>query len=151
MQNVQGDNQGNAFFEMNPMKGCSSTSIKLRTLDDYWNYVLKQEHVFLMKIDVQGFEGFVFQGGVEMFKSKPPPFIFMEFSPERYRNYGIDGAQILKDLIGYGYHVKKISDGAEVTLTNGMVEKLTEGNKEVDLELKHHKVLGQYSKGDIEF
>ncbi len=90
MQNVQGDNQGNAFFEMNPMKGCSSTSIKLRALDDYWNYVLKQEHVFLMKIDVQGFEGFVFQGGVEMFKSKPPPFIFMEFSPERYRNYGVD-------------------------------------------------------------
>ena len=110
----------------------------VRTLDDYWKQILKQEQVFLMKMDVQGFEGFAIKGGTEMFKTKPPIFLFMEFSPQRYRAYKVDGAQILKDLIGFGYNIKTIF-GEPVTLTNGKIEELaaTASDLEFDLELTH--------------
>jgi hypothetical protein len=102
-----------------------------------------------MKIDTQGFEGFVLKGGEEMFLTKPPLHIFMEFSPHAYKRYGVDGAQMLKDMIGYGYSIKTI-DGQDITLTNGKLEELSVHYKddsdldfEVDLELTHELAIAR--------
>eukprot|EP00042_Codosiga_hollandica_P026208 m.122476 g.122476 ORF g.122476 m.122476 type:complete len:286 (-) comp52123_c0_seq1:60-917(-) len=150
--NVEHGNQGNSFFELNN-QNCVSDGIKLRRLDEYWMQVLNREHVFLMKMDVQGFEGFVLKGGSEMFKQKPPLFLFMEYTPYRYRTYGIDAAQILRDLIGYGYSIRTLVGWRDVTLSNGEIERLAgspDGN-EFDLELTHQASLADYRSGRISF
>lgn len=104
MQRVDWNNQGNAFVETGD--DCTVGGIQLRRLDDYWRQVLNSEHVFAMKMDAQGFEGFVIRGAAEMFRTKPPVVIFTEFSPFRYRSYGMVPRQILLDLIDYGYTIK---------------------------------------------
>jgi len=149
---VENGNQGNSYFDLDSTK-CVSSGIKVRRLDDYWKTVLNKEQVYLMKIDIQGFEGFAIQGGAEMFKTKPPLFVFMEFSPGRYRTYGVDGAKLLRDLIGYGYSIQT-NMGRPVNDENGKIEELaniylTNPTFEIDLELTHASVLRQKKQASI--
>ena len=88
-QNVDNIHQGRAFVDVNAT-GCIASGIKLRTLDDYWTQVLDKAHVFLMKMDIQGFEGFAILGAHTMLKTKPPAFFFIEFSASQYVKLGLD-------------------------------------------------------------
>eukprot|EP00042_Codosiga_hollandica_P039536 m.332381 g.332381 ORF g.332381 m.332381 type:complete len:179 (-) comp55635_c0_seq2:65-601(-) len=150
-QNVENGNQGNSYFELQNTN-CVSSDIKLRILDEYWTQVLNREHIYLIKMDVQGFEGFVLKGGIQLLTQKPPLFIFMEYTPFRYRTYGMNPAQILKDLISQGYYVKTIH-GEDVTLFNGVLERLASApdGHEFDLELTHTATLEKYKQGLISF
>ena len=151
-QIVVNGNQGSAYFEPSN-QGCVSSGIKLRKLDDYWKQVLNREHVFAMKMDVQGFEGFVIKGGEEMFKSKPPVFFFVEFSSYQYRKLGLSPAQILHDLLDYGYSIIRTHDNVPITRDNGMVQSMANNaeNVEYDLEMTHHGMLNKYKSGEISF
>jgi FkbM family methyltransferase len=146
---VDWNNQGNAFLETG--EDCTIGGIKLRRLDDYWKQVMKSEHPFAMKMDAQGFEGFVIKGGAEMFRTKPPVVFFMEYSPFRYRQYGIDASQILIDLMNYGYTIKWFNK--VVTVENGLVAKLAQSGDQIEenLVLVHHGLLDKLRNGLIKF
>ena len=101
-----------------------------------------------MKIDVQGFEGFVIKGGAEMLASKPPLFIFMEFSPSRQSLYKIDATQMFKDLLGYGYRIKNLDDGHEIK-SDESIAALLRSEEPVWLRMKHTAALASYAEGDI--
>ncbi len=100
---------------------------------------MKQEQVFLVKIDVQGYEPFTIKGAHEMLSTKPPYFILMEYSPARYRELGLNPSQVLRDLIGYGYIIKTF-EGIEVTATGGVIKELAMSSKEYNLELRYKSV-----------
>eukprot|EP00042_Codosiga_hollandica_P022418 m.82609 g.82609 ORF g.82609 m.82609 type:complete len:338 (+) comp50782_c0_seq1:801-1814(+) len=97
------DNQGAAWVERSGGWWCSSSAVRLRTLDDYWKKDLNREQVFAIKMDIQGFEGFALEGAQEMLQAKPPAFIFMEFSAWNYRRFGQNPVEMLRRLQEYGY------------------------------------------------
>ena len=131
---------------------CVAKDVKIRRLDDYWEHVLQKEQVFLLKIDVYGFEDFVIQGGIRMFEQSPPLFILLEFSPFRAKEYNVDAKQILKDLIGFGYRIKSIHDNSEISPKNTDAwDALFESTTSISLHLKHLVSLGKYVKGEISF
>jgi FkbM family methyltransferase len=148
---VDADNQGNAFFVRDASK-CKTGGIKVRKLDEYWKQMLHEEHVFMMKMDVQGFEGFLLQGGAEMFSTKPPVFFWLEYSPTRYREYHSDGEKILRDLLNWGYSIRNLQDdNQEITLHNGQIERLARTDREWDMELVHTGLLEKLRAGRISF
>ena len=107
----------------------------------------------VLKMDVQGFETKIISGAPDMMKAKPPVFVFMEYSPVRYRLYKVDGAQFLRDMIAYGYTIKlKHSEwGGEndVTLTNGEIERLAAAVGEHELEFAHTESVRQLRSGQL--
>eukprot|EP00042_Codosiga_hollandica_P043175 m.406357 g.406357 ORF g.406357 m.406357 type:complete len:380 (+) comp56494_c0_seq8:996-2135(+) len=137
---VESSNQGNSYLDLSRSK-CTSARIKIRRLDDYWKEVLNFEQVYLMKLDVQGFEGFVLRGAMEMLRHKPPIFIFTEFCPHRFRQYGVDPLQILKDMIEYGYKIVNPNfPQDEIREDNGILQAISSASApgvEFDLQLSH--------------
>lgn len=59
----------------------------------------------VVKMDVEGFEGWVLQGGKEWFGRVLPPFILMELNPHLVERAGGDWKGILDFWLGLGYHV----------------------------------------------
>lgn len=83
-----------------------STKIKLETLD---SYISKIDKVSLMKIDVEGLEPQVLNGGKALI-AKYKPVVVLEFSPIIYHhiNPGIAN-ELLKLLSALGYEVYDLS------------------------------------------
>ena len=110
-----------------------------------------------MKIDVQGYEAFLVKGAHTMFSTKPPVFVYLDYTPHMYRIYGVDGAQFLKDMIAYGYTVRhkyKLGVAAEVrkiTLDNGEIERLAKATGEFELEFSHLDTLHRMRTFQLSF
>eukprot|EP00042_Codosiga_hollandica_P035247 m.259925 g.259925 ORF g.259925 m.259925 type:complete len:303 (-) comp54588_c0_seq6:145-1053(-) len=147
--NVIDNNQGNAWLVAKG-EACQHAGLRLRRLDDYWKQYMNEEHVFALKMDIQGYEMFAFEGAREMFTRKPPLFLFIEFSPWRYKRLGQDPRKFLEDLIGLGYSIKRSIGEISVTLENGELESLLNEN-EVDIELKHEARYAKFEEGKIHF
>ena len=152
LQQSDAATQGNSFFDKTATN-CGSPGIKLRRLDDYWRSTLQGEQIMVMKMDVQGFESYIIYGAPEMMKAKPPVFIFMEYSPERYRVYGVDGALFLRRMIAYGYTIKHKHSAwggeSDVTLTNGEIERLASLSGEYELEFTHTESVRRLKSGEL--
>eukprot|EP00042_Codosiga_hollandica_P048770 m.552055 g.552055 ORF g.552055 m.552055 type:complete len:326 (+) comp57737_c2_seq13:1144-2121(+) len=152
---VADNNLGDAVMETSSNNRCLKTAegIRLRRLDDYWKEVLHEEHVFALKIDIQGFEQLAFEGAREMLARKPPLFIFMEYSPYRYRQLGQDPVKFLEDLIRLGYKITESEgDGThKIRIGDGSIEALIERVVEVDLELVHEERYAKYVTGKIQY
>eukprot|EP00042_Codosiga_hollandica_P018688 m.55418 g.55418 ORF g.55418 m.55418 type:complete len:124 (-) comp48874_c0_seq5:65-436(-) len=123
----------------------------MRRLDDYWKQVLRGEHVFGMLLEAQGYEPFLLQGAQDMFRSKPPVFIFMKYSPFRYNLYGTSPEGLLVDFIDLGYKIRHGSE--DVTVENGRVRTMAQvtGPEEFRLELVHTGMLGKLRAGELAF
>ncbi|KAG1673940.1 hypothetical protein FOA52_015695 [Chlamydomonas sp. UWO 241] len=81
------------------------TKVPVVTLDHYWNAVLKKRQVLFIKIDVEGHEDLVLQGGKEMFAAAPPPFMLVEYNHNVLAQKGIDFGAFLQRIFDNGYHV----------------------------------------------
>ncbi|GAX80390.1 hypothetical protein CEUSTIGMA_g7829.t1 [Chlamydomonas eustigma] len=75
----------------------------MRTLDWYWITVLNKEPVFLMKIDVEGFEPQVVAGGHQMFTQSPPKVLILEFVAQFILRAGGSARSFLSRLESLGY------------------------------------------------
>ena len=95
------DNMGGTGIVLD--RKCNEDGVKLVTLDNFWINQLKREHVFMMKIDIEGFEGKAFLGAQKMFREKPPVYIYMEFTPSSLRNNRTPPEELLKKMNDYGY------------------------------------------------
>eukprot|EP00042_Codosiga_hollandica_P024494 m.103359 g.103359 ORF g.103359 m.103359 type:complete len:411 (-) comp51570_c0_seq1:31-1263(-) len=143
-------NQGSAFVDTSGV-GCDSTGIKMRTMDEYWNDVLNREHVFMIKMDIQGFEYFAINGGETMLRTKPPPFFFFEFSPPQYAKHGQDSLKLLQHMHSLGYDISHDNlDGIFKPIEPTDYHKLL-GAVELNLRLVHEGVLDQFRKDLIAF
>jgi len=100
-------NRGHAFSVT-----CSEQTVQvpLRTLDSYWEKEWNRRQVTVIKVDVEGFEPFVFKGSQKMLSEAPPKFIQMEFSKEFIENRKGNPRDIFELLLPLGYHVYENGD-----------------------------------------
>jgi hypothetical protein len=149
-------NQGEAHIERNHEK-CQQVTIE-RRLEDYWTVVLNKEQVFLIKLDVQGYEAAIIEGAKEMLSERPPIYILMEYSPSRYKMYNASGSHLIETLVNYGYKIKVVAENGKRVLAHDvllvdnhdkLVSSLLDPNNptEYDLELKHTDAIKNYQRG----
>lgn len=86
----------------------SSEFIPSIRLDDYIESE-GIENINLIKIDVQGAEGLVFEGAMETLK-KFKPIIMMEYDPKMLSNFGTDPEKLLNMFKEMGYTIKVINE-----------------------------------------
>ena len=84
----------------NPFKEEISTT----KLDYYMDY-LKSKHIALIKIDVEGSEGNVLKGGIDLIIKYHVPFIFMEWNPHYLKLKGTKPNLLLDILENNGYKI----------------------------------------------
>ena len=70
------------------------------------NYIpfLSDKNLALIKIDVEGSEGKVFEGGIELITKYHIPFIFIEFTPKSLELHGTNPREFLQLLKDNGYN-----------------------------------------------
>ena len=73
-------------------------------MENYFTF-LKEKNIILIKIDVEGAEGKVFEGGKELITHIHVPFILMEFTPSYLKLYGTNSKQFLQMFINNGYRI----------------------------------------------
>lgn len=87
--------------------------VQIETLDVLLNHI---NHIDLLKIDVEGFEKQVFEGGkATLNKSK---LIFFESYEKNYSNYDYHTGDIISLLNNMGFHVFRIVDNQNVLQLN---------------------------------
>ncbi len=80
-------------------------SVACTSLDAYW--LNQQRKIDLIKVDVEGAEKFVFQGGIRLINLPPqeaPVWIF-EYAPNSYADFGYQPDEILQLLQQHDYEV----------------------------------------------
>ena len=103
------DNQGNIlphFLQKN-----KTEEIILTKLNNYIPF-LSEKNLALIKIDAEGSEGKVFEGGIELITKYHVPFIFIEFAPKSLELHGTkprEFLQLLKDN-GYNFSLESFFD-----------------------------------------
>ena len=77
------------------------------TLTKLSNYIqfLSEKNLVLIKIDVEGGEGKVFEGGIEIITKYHVPFIFMEFFRDFLKLHDTDPKQFLQMFENNGYKI----------------------------------------------
>jgi FkbM family methyltransferase len=134
-------------------KPCKA-SVKLRTLDDVWIDELKEQWVYMMKIDVEGYEPLVLDGGRRMFKEKPPLVIFLEVSPDASEDYGLSTTRMLSELMKMGYELNIVTEGKQRRIVS--VDEpffrayLQDGRDHItDVKLIHLPTLKRIQRGEL--
>ena len=74
----------------------------LYKLDDFSDLL---RDIVAIKIDVEGFEPLVVEGGMKIFIERKVPFIHLEFDFRVMKEKGIDPMKFLKIFIEAGYHI----------------------------------------------
>lgn len=113
-------NLGNmSFAEHNIPRGASDGNIKVitATLDEYFSGL----SLDMIKIDVQGAEGRVFEGGKETLNKVQ--FVLTEFWPFGLRNMGTEPRAFLEMFIHAGFSFRLLNEGAR-TMKRKTVDEL---------------------------
>jgi len=92
----------------NSQDGRQSIEIEAIRLDDYFkDYNGKIDFI---KMDVQGSEGGVFQGGSRVLKKNKDVKVVTEFWPVGLKRFGIDAEEYLKLIIEHGFQIYEINE-----------------------------------------
>ena len=80
----------------------------------------------VIKIDVQGAEGLVFEGGQKLLKQQGPLSIFLEFWPDGMKKLGTDPIKFLQSFIDNGFSISILDKGSDGKVRVGLkdIEKL---------------------------
>jgi len=101
--------KGPATYQMWPVDHVKSISVDVVVLDEY----LKNKHVDVIKIDVEGFEVKVFQGAEKVLSENPELIIFSEFWPEGLRKAGNSLEEYINIISKHGFSIQKIVENGE--------------------------------------
>lgn len=67
--------------------------------------VLQKKPIHYVKIDVEGHEGYIFQGATQLLKEAPPKFIMVEYYPAMLTFKGVSTTKFMKTIYDAGYRV----------------------------------------------
>lgn len=87
----------------------NEVEVEAITLDEYLQQVVKSQQVDLLKIDVEGAEQMVIEGGRAILEAAAP-IILMEFWPRGLRNLGGDPLELLEIFDQAGYTISVIEE-----------------------------------------
>jgi len=90
--------------------GFAPTPISVVTVDE----LLRERHVDVAKIDVEGFEEEVLNGMARTLAADPRVTLVVEYNYPLLRLRGIDPERILERLNGMGYVVREILEGGSL-------------------------------------
>lgn len=110
-------NYGGHSLGFNNLPGAEADRLEVETvtLNDFCSQ--KNLKVDLIKMDVQGYEGFVFEGASEVLKQSQLKML-IEFWPFGLEKAGAKPLQVIERLLGYGFCVKMLSPNGLVDLTS---------------------------------
>ena len=80
------------------------SQVKITTLNAFIPF-LSTKHIALIKIDVEGHEFEVFEGGKELITKYHVPFITLEFSPSYLKDVGSNPRQLAQLFVDNGYKI----------------------------------------------
>ena len=95
--------------------------VPLTSLDEYWTNELQSQPILFIKIDVEGYEDLVMQGGKNLFTNNPPPFVMVEYYPQMLSLNGVKADAFLKRILGYGYRVYDCMKKTELQEQSGVL------------------------------
>lgn len=102
-------NLGAHSFEAGSVPTPSGRSVEVETvrLDDFADEAQAFEAAILMKVDVQGAEALVVEGGRRLL-ALPRITAFLEFWPDAIARTGADAARLLADLGSLGFRIEDV-------------------------------------------
>ena len=109
----------------------------LTVLDKYVTF-LTYNNLALIKIDVEGNEGKIFEGGIRLITKYHVPFIFMEFNKASLKSHGSDPKNFLELFENNGYKFKKYNffDNHLISID----EILDDKNEYINLYITHKNI-----------
>jgi hypothetical protein len=101
---------------------------QLKTLDEF---ILANEihEVDFIKLDVDGYEYYVLQGGFNFLKKKKPP-IFMELAPYLYEEYGYNKEMIINLIKSLNYEFYDLKNLKKILNIEKKIDKIEDGSSE---------------------
>ena len=105
--------------ENNSLKNLFKTGeIVLTKLSNYIPFI--KNNLVLIKMDVEGSEGKVIEGGIELITKYHIPFIVLEFTPSSLKLHGTDPNKFLQIFLNNGYNISpsKFLDKKKYTIDN---------------------------------
>ena len=102
----------NSLGDIGASETVDRVRVPVRTLD---GFAAERgiDHIGLIKIDVEGYEPDVIRGADRLLREQRVDLVLFEFSPDFYRQRGIDPCAPVDALEERGYHVRHV-DGSEV-------------------------------------
>jgi len=97
-----------SFSENNVLEKNGSIEVEMLTLDNFFENVVKNNKIDLVKIDTQGAEGLVIEGAEKTLRNNSLK-ILMEFWPTGVTNVGTDPIKLLQKLLDYGFKINYIN------------------------------------------
>jgi FkbM family methyltransferase len=110
----------NAFGSMADLPGSENwtrRSIPVLCLDTIWRLLLSGKPVAYLKIDVEGLEGHVIDGGTKLLHSPEPPVVQFELNQGAYKAAGFSPKEVIGKLKHFGYRVYGLALADEAGLT----------------------------------
>ena len=81
---------------------------QLTRLSNYYPF-FSNKNIALIKIDIEGSEGKVFEGGIELISKYHVPFILLEFTPDSLKEHGTNPREFLNLFETNGYKFSKLN------------------------------------------
>ena len=107
----------------------SKTEIDCVAMDD----IIPNKKVDFIKIDIQGFEYFAFQGMKEIFKQNEDLKIIAELYPYGLNNSGVKVDEFVSFLRNSDFYIYKMSENALTILTDDDVKQLNTENYRIHI------------------
>jgi FkbM family methyltransferase len=112
IHHVSQGNDGMATMRLARSETCSSSeSVEVTTLDRVIAEAWGGAGPDLIKIDVEGGELGVLEGGTETFRRCPPRYVLVECIERHLQRFGGSSRQLVEWLEGHGYQVRALSLG----------------------------------------
>lgn len=106
----------------------------IRYTEELFNRVLTPN---VIKIDVEGYEYFVWKGAREYLKEIKNILILLEFTPDRYIQLGQDPEIFINELMADGFQITQLThNGTEKEFTSGDIERVIDSGDYADLVLR---------------
>ena len=118
-----------------------SEEVTLTKLENYIPF-LSKHNLGLIKIDVEGAEEKVLEGGIQLLSKYHVPFIFLEFNPDSLKLHGTDPKKFLKMFHKYGYKFPSYNFFDNEFLS--VDEILERTNKTYNLYIVYHRISKKY-------
>jgi len=154
---TMGNNPGaSSFFVENIRKrNRKKLLVEVQTLDsiadkERWTSSTFEKPIYLLKVDVEGYEKFVFEGGKRLLQTRKIQNIIMENSNEDLeltlqlftRIYGSGYRMVaLMDHNGPPYHSDAETDAETIAAANEAMRKIPQNERE---GVKHDKVISEF-------
>ena len=103
--------------------------VEITTLKYFYPF-LRNKNIALIKMDVEGFELKILEGGIELIINYHVPFVVLEFTPNALIEHGSDPKKLIQLFVSNGYKIsmKGFLSNIYITMEQFLSKKLVQNN-----------------------